>query len=87
MTTVMHAAPYLIRQCRLGTEAVYRVLAEDDQIVTAEVVRAPGLQPGAHVRLLASAARAMERLDPAPQPASVADTIAVPRRVVATGVR
>ena len=86
MTTVNAATPYYIRQYRLGSEAVYRVLAEDGDIVTAEVVRAPGLEAGARVRLLASAAHAMERLAPAPQPVPVAETIAVPR-FVATGVR
>jgi hypothetical protein len=53
-------SPFL-RQERLGSEAVYEILAEDDEIVTVEVVRAPGLTCGTHVRLLADAARAMER--------------------------
>jgi hypothetical protein len=50
-----------VRQERLGSEAVYEVLAEDDDIVTLEVVRAPGLPCGTRVRVLADAARAMER--------------------------
>jgi hypothetical protein len=53
-------SPFL-RQERLGSEAVYEILAEDDEIVTVEVVRAPGLPRGTHLRLLADAARAMER--------------------------
>lgn len=53
-------SPFL-RQERLGSEAIYEVLAEDDEVVTVQVVRAPGLPCGTHVRLLADAARAMER--------------------------
>jgi hypothetical protein len=53
-------SPFL-RQERLGSEAVYEILEEDEDIVTAEVVRAPGLVCGTRVRLLADAARAMER--------------------------
>ncbi|MGD1050296.1 MAG: hypothetical protein ABR947_04415 [Solirubrobacteraceae bacterium] len=53
-------SPFL-RQELLGSEAVYEILDEDDETVTVEVVRAPGLPCGMHVRLLADAARAMER--------------------------
>jgi hypothetical protein len=53
-------SPFLYQE-RLGSEAVYEILDEDDEIVTVEVVHAPGLPCGSHVRLLADAARAMER--------------------------
>lgn len=55
--------PTYLRQRMLGSEALYHVLDEDDRIVTAEVIQAPGLASGTRVRLLARAARAMERLD------------------------
>jgi hypothetical protein len=86
MTTLVLAEPYYIRQRRLGSEAVYRVVDEDGRIVTAEVVRAPGLEPGTRVRLLARAVRAMERLEPLAQPAPLADPIAATRRFAPTGV-
>jgi hypothetical protein len=54
---------YLLRQRSLGSEAVYKVLDETNGIVTATVIRAPGLERGSRVRLLASATRAMQRLD------------------------
>ncbi len=64
MTTVPGIdAPVLLRHRRLGSEAVYRVLAVDDDVATVEVVRAPGLERGTRLRLMADAARAMERLD------------------------
>ena len=40
----------------LGSEAVYEVLHERAGIVTAEVVKAPGLEPGTQLRLTAHAA-------------------------------
>ena len=57
-----------LRHRALGTEAVYEVLCEDEGIVTAEVVCAPGLVAGTQVRLLARAAAAMERVDVASLP-------------------
>jgi hypothetical protein len=87
MTRRAEAEPYYIRQRRLGSEAVYRVLDGDDRVVTAEVVRAPGLEPGMRVRLLARAVRAMERFDPVVEPVRVAEPIAVTRRFAATGLR
>jgi hypothetical protein len=36
----------LIRRLALGTEAIYRVLGENDRGVEVEVVDAPGLEPG-----------------------------------------
>ena len=55
--------PCFLRQELLGSEAVYEILEEDDELVTAEVVSAPGLPRGTRVRLLAKAVRAMERGD------------------------
>lgn len=52
-----------VRQRQLGADAVYEVLDHVDQLVTCEVVRAPGLLPGTRVRLLASAVREMARPD------------------------
>jgi hypothetical protein len=59
---------YLLRQRSLGSEAVYKVLDEHDGIVTASVMHAPGLECGSHVRLMARAAGAMQRLDLAGMP-------------------
>jgi len=66
----------LLRHRLFDTEAVYRVLEEGDQTVMAEVIVAPGLARGTHVRLMAKACRAMERLDVS------ADAIAITRRFV-----
>ena len=52
-----------VRHRQLGTDAVYEVLDHVDQLVTCEVVRAPGLLPGTRVRLVASAVREMARPD------------------------
>src|ERR1700690_1983723 len=38
--------PCFLRQELLGSEAVYEILEEDDELVTAEVVSAPGLPRG-----------------------------------------
>jgi len=56
--------PRFLRQHVLGSEAVYAVVGEAGDVVTAEVVRAPGLAPGTRLRLTAEAAGAMERFDP-----------------------
>ncbi|MGD0385300.1 MAG: hypothetical protein ABSB73_04120 [Solirubrobacteraceae bacterium] len=53
--------PCFLRQELLDSEAVYEVVAEEDELVTAEVVRAPGLPRGMRVKLLAEAVRQMER--------------------------
>ena len=58
----------------LGSESIYRVLEEGDEIVTAEVIQAPGLARGTRVRLMARACREMERRD------HTADPITVTRR-------
>ncbi len=60
---LLERPPCFLRHTCLGTEAVYEVLEEDASTVTAAVVHAPGLEPGARVRLMANAARAMERLE------------------------
>jgi hypothetical protein len=62
-SALLERTPCFLRHTSLGSEAVYKVLEEDSSIVTAAVVRAPGLEPGTCVRLMASAARAMERLE------------------------
>jgi hypothetical protein len=79
--------PYFIRQRMLGSEAAYRVVEEDDTLVTAEVVQAPGLVPGTRVRLLARAARAMERFDPAAEPAAAPEPVTVIPRLTTSGPR
>jgi hypothetical protein len=58
----------LVRHTLFGVAAVYAVLEDDGEIVTAEVVEAPGLEPGMRIRLLSSAVRAMEQLDWTPAP-------------------
>jgi hypothetical protein len=62
-SALLERTPCFLRHTCLGTEAVYEVLEEDASTVTAAVVHAPGLEPGARVRLMASAAHAMERLE------------------------
>ncbi len=52
----------LLRRRALGTEAVYRVVAVEGELVEVEVVRAPGLEAGTRVRLALRDARAMEPL-------------------------
>jgi hypothetical protein len=74
--------PYFVRQRMLGSEAVYRVLEEGDSVVTVEVVHAPGLAQGTHIRLLARAVRAMEHLDPATEP--TVEPTAVPDSITVT---
>ena len=49
-----------LRLRMLGSESLYKVLEQDGEIVTGEVVHAPGLEPGTRVRLRAAA---MEQLD------------------------
>jgi hypothetical protein len=43
----------------LGSEAVYRVLAVEDDLVLVEVVKAPGLEPGDQFRFTLDAIREM----------------------------
>ena len=43
----------------LGTEAVYRVIALEGELVLVEVVSAPGLAPGDRFRFTLSAVEAM----------------------------
>ena len=56
-----------VRNRMLGTEALYELLEDHGELVTAEVLQAPGLAPGTRLRLLASATSAMEPIDP-PEP-------------------
>jgi len=48
-TNLLELAPCFLRHTCLGSEAVYEVLEENDQTVTVEVVRAPGLTAGMRV--------------------------------------
>jgi hypothetical protein len=60
------AAPRrFVRHSALGTQAIYEIVEESRELVTAEVLEAPGLAPGTRVRMLASAARAMDEVEPA----------------------
>jgi hypothetical protein len=71
MPFMMLEHPLFLRQELLGSEAVYEVIEEGDEIVTAEVVSVPGLPRGMRVELLAKAAAGMERSD-LPQPLAAA---------------
>ena len=42
----------LIRRSLLGSDAMYRVVRADGDVVEVEVVRAPGLEAGTRLRLL-----------------------------------
>jgi hypothetical protein len=53
-----------VRSRVLGTEAIYELLDDQGELVTAEVLKAPGLAPGTRLHLLRSAIRAMEAVDP-----------------------
>ena len=64
-----HDSRRFVKQTLLGSEAVYEILDERAGLVTAEVVSAPGLTPGMRLRLMASAAAAMERCEAPVQPA------------------
>jgi hypothetical protein len=68
-----------VSQRLLGSEAIYEILDERDGLVTAEVVAAPGLEPGMRLRLTASAACAMERV-PAERIAASRSPSPSPRR-------
>lgn len=52
----------MLRHRALGTEAVYRVIAAEGELVEVEVVRAPGLEAGTRLRLTQRDARAMEQI-------------------------
>jgi hypothetical protein len=86
---LVDAPTYLLRQELLGSEAIYEVVEEGDEIVTAKVVSAPGLPRGMRVDLLARAARQMERCELTGQPGELrpdapADAEAPPPRRFAT---
>jgi hypothetical protein len=53
-----------VRNRMLGTEALYELLDDCGELITAQVLEAPGLAPGMRLRLLRSATRAMEQIDP-----------------------
>jgi hypothetical protein len=74
-------ASYYVRRRTLGTEAVYRVLDERGLIADAEVVRAPGLEPGTRVRLMARDVRRMERFDPTTEQPVATQRVKAQRRV------
>lgn len=57
----------------LGTEAVYRVCAFDDELAEVEVVRAPGLRRGQRFKLRVAAVRNM------PVVAEPGESLAAPR--------
>ncbi len=50
----------LLRQVKLGSEAIYRILRLEGGCAHVEVVRAPGLEPGHRLRLTLDAVQAME---------------------------
>lgn len=50
----------ILRQTLLGSEAVYRVVAESQSLVEVQVVSAPGLGPGDRVHFTAGVARRIE---------------------------
>jgi len=50
----------VLRRSALRTDGVYRVLRRSGPTVEVEVITAPGLAPGTHVRLSAEAVRAMK---------------------------
>jgi hypothetical protein len=52
-----------VRRAALGSAAVYEILDDDGgDVITAEVIEAPGLPRGTTVRLLATATRAMQHI-------------------------
>ena len=55
----------VVRHCALGTEALYEVLAQEEggTVVTLEVLSAPGLAAGTHVRMMRDAVAAMETVE------------------------
>jgi hypothetical protein len=52
------------RQIKLGSEAVYEVIAVGDQTVEVAVHAAPGLEPGTRLRLLRESLEEMEPVTP-----------------------
>jgi hypothetical protein len=54
-----------VRHRALGTVALYEIIEERGELVTVEVLDAPGLAPGMRVALLKSATRAMEVVEAA----------------------
>jgi len=54
-----------MRRSALGTDALYRVVGVEGDLVEVQVVSAPGLEPGARVRLTLRDAQAMQAVDEA----------------------
>jgi hypothetical protein len=55
------AAGEVLQRRMLGSEARYRVLETAPETVDVEVLAAPGLEPGTHLRLSAAIARSARR--------------------------
>jgi hypothetical protein len=70
--STQNAVKCFLRQRMLGSEAIYGLLEQGDEVSTAVVIRAPGLASGTHVRLMARATRAMERVEAVEIPAAEA---------------
>jgi hypothetical protein len=60
----------VLRRHALDSDSAYRKVARHGQTVELEVLNAPGLQPGTHMRVTAAAARAMK-----PQTRSVSEQV------------
>jgi len=60
----------MLRHQALSSEAVYRVLRDDGELVSVEVLAAPGLEHGTRLTITAQSARAMAAVSerPAPRP-------------------
>jgi hypothetical protein len=72
----------LVSHRALGSEAVYRVLHTEGDLVAVEVVECPGLARGTALRFTADAVRAMDHRD-APASAPAGGTFPRLREVVA----
>jgi hypothetical protein len=55
----------LVARQMLGTDAVYRVVGENDRGIEVEVVRVPGLRPGSRFTFALEAVLAMNAVDTA----------------------
>jgi hypothetical protein len=69
----------LLRRLALGSEAIYRVLGENERGVEVEVVDAPGLQPGSRFTFTVADVVAMTGLSESER-AAYAVRPGVPRR-------
>lgn len=73
-------AGQLLRRRVLGSDAVYRVVGENDRGVEVEVIDVPGLDPGSRFTLAKKDAVSMEVLDAAEARSLQAARGAVPRQ-------